>query len=221
MMIKKPIRILMVDDQQLMLEGLRTLLEMEFDMEVVAEVENGEAAVNAYQTHQPDVVLMDIRMPGMDGVEATRRICARWPSARVIILTTFDEDAYVFEGIRAGAVGYLLKAIKSAALAQAIRTVVSGGSIMEPSVARKVMKEFSTRVAHSQSDGKGGLTEPLTEREQTILQLIAIGLTNREIAVRLSLAHGTIKNYVTIILQKLGVRDRTQAALRARELGLL
>lgn len=142
MTIKRPIRILMVDDQQLMLEGLRTLLEMESDMEVVAEVENGETAVTAYQTHQPDVVLMDIRMPGMDGVEATRRICTRWPTARVIILTTFDEDAYVFEGVRAGAVGYLLKAIKSAALAQAIRTVVSGGSIMEPSVARKVMKEF-------------------------------------------------------------------------------
>ena len=218
MTIKQPIRILMVDDQQLMLEGLRTLLEMESDMEVVAEVENGETAVTAYQTHQPDVVLMDIRMPGMDGVEATHRICTRWPNARVIILTTFDDDAYVFEGIRAGAVGYLLKAIKSVALAQAIRTVVSGGSIMEPSVARKVMKEFSSQ---PQGHGNRGLAEPLTEREQAILQLLAVGLTNREIAVRLSLAHGTVKNYVTIILQKLGVRDRTQAALRARELGLL
>jgi DNA-binding NarL/FixJ family response regulator len=218
MTIKQPIRILMVDDQQLMLEGLRTLLEMESDMEVVAEVEDGETAVVVYQTHQPDVVLMDIRMPGMDGVEATRQICTRWPNARVIILTTFDEDAYVFEGIRAGAVGYLLKAIKSAELAQAIRTVVSGGSIMEPSVARKVMKEFSSQVVHPQGRG---LIEPLTEREQTILQLLTAGLTNREIAVRLSLAHGTVKNYVTTILQKLGVRDRTQAALRARELGLL
>ena len=221
MTIKQPIRILMVDDQQLMLEGLRTLLEMESDMEVVAEVENGETAVTAYQTHQPDVVLMDIRMPGMDGVEATHRICTRWPNARVIILTTFDDDVYVFEGIRAGAVGYLLKAIKSAELAQAIRTVVSGGSIMEPSVARKVMKEFSSQIVHPQGHGNRGLTEPLTEREQAILQLLTAGLTNREIAARLSLAHGTVKNYVTIILQKLGVRDRTQAALRARELGLL
>ena len=221
MTIKQPIRILLVDDQQLMLEGIRTLLEMESDMEVVAEVEDGETAVTAYQTHQPDVVLMDIRMPGMDGVEATRRICTRWPSARVIILTTFDEDAYVFEGIRAGAVGYLLKAIKSAELAQAIRTVVSGGSIMEPSVARKVMKEFSSHVAYSQGLDSSGLTERLSEREQAILQLLAAGLSNREIAARLSLAHGTVKNYITTIFQKLGVRDRTQAALRARELGLL
>lgn len=156
----------------------------------------------------------------MDGVEATRRICGRWPNARVIILTTFDDDAYVYEGIRAGALGYLLKAIKGTELAKAIRTVVAGGSIMEASVTRKVMAEFA-RVASPQRQIDAGLDEPLSEREQAILRMMATGMTNREIASRLNLAHGTVKNYVTTILQKLGARDRTQAALRARELGLL
>ena len=214
------IRILIVDDQRLMLDGLRTLLELETDMEVVGEVEDGQAAVDAYGRLEPDVILMDIRMPGMDGVEATRRICGRWPNARVILLTTFDDDAYVYEGIRAGALGYLLKAIKGTELAKAIRTVVAGGSIMEASVTRKVMAEFA-RVASPQRQIDAGLDEPLSEREQAILRMMATGMTNREIATRLNLAHGTVKNYVTTILQKLGARDRTQAALRARELGLL
>jgi len=216
----KPIRILMVDDQRLMLDGLQTLFELEPDVEVVGAVEDGQAAVDAYNALQPDVVLMDVRMPGMDGIEATQRICARWPNARVIILTTFDNDAYVFEGIRAGAVGYLLKAMNSAELVGAIRTVAAGGSILEPSVARKLMKEYS-HVADAHRPANAGLAEPLSEREKAILQLMAAGLSNREIAYRLDLALGTVKNYVTTILQKLGVRDRTQAALRARELGLL
>ena len=214
------IRILIVDDQRLMLDGLRTLLELETDMEVVGEAEDGRAAVDAYGRLEPDVVLMDIRMPGMDGVEATRRICERWPNARVIVLTTFDDEAFVYEGIRAGALGYLLKAIKGTELAKAIRTVVAGGSIMEASVTRKVMTEFA-RVATPQRQVDAGLDEPLSEREQAILRLMATGMTNREIATRLNLAHGTVKNYVTTILQKLGARDRTQAALRAREFGLL
>ena len=215
-----PVSVLIVDDQRLMLDGLRTLLELEPDVDVVEAVEDGEAAVDAYGRLQPDVVLMDVRMPGMDGVEATRRICERWPGARVIILTTFDDDEYVYEGIRAGASGYLLKAIKGAELAQAIRTVAAGGSFMEPSVARKVMMEFA-RIADPHLQGNSGLPEPLSQREQAILLLMAQGLTNPEIGHSLSLAEGTVKNYITTILQKLDVRDRTQAALRARELGLL
>ena len=217
---RDPISVLIADDQRLMLDGLRTLLELESDLEVVEVVEDGSAAVDAYGRLHPDVVLMDARMPGMDGVEATRRICDRWPGARVIILTTFDDDAHIFEGIRAGAAGYLLKAIEGAELARAIRTVAAGGSLMEPSVARKLMTEFA-RTADPYRDGNEGLPEPLSQREEDILRLMARGLTNPEVGYQLSLAEGTVKNYVTAILQKLGVRDRTQAALRARELGLL
>ncbi len=217
---RDPISVLIADDQRLMLDGLRTLLELESDVDVVEVVEDGTAAVDAYGRLHPDVVLMDIRMPGMDGVEATRRICDRWPGARVIILTTFEDDAYIFEGIRAGASGYLLKAIEGAELARAIRTVAAGGSFMEPSVARKLMTEFA-RTTDTHRDGNMGLPDPLSEREEGILILMAQGLTNPEIGYKLSLAEGTVKNYVTTILQKLGVRDRTQAALRARELGML
>ncbi len=213
------VSVLIVDDQRLMLDGLRTLLEMEPDVDVVESVEDGAAAVEAYERLLPDVVLMDIRMPGMDGVEATRRICGRWPGARVIILTTFDDDALVFEGIRAGASGYLLKAITGTELAEAIRTVAAGGSFMEPSVARKLLVEFA-RIAEPHRHGNAGLPEPLSQREQAVLLSMAQGLTNSEIGNELSLAEGTVKNYVTAILQKLGVRDRTQAALRAREMGL-
>lgn len=215
-----PIRILLVDDQRLMREGLRILLELESDLEVVGEVENGQAALEAYADLGPDVVLMDVRMPGMDGVEATWRLRERWPEARVVILTTFDDDEYVFEGLRAGARGYLLKDVSGHDLAEAVRTVAGGGALIEPSVARKVVAEFA-RMAPPVRVPDAGLAEPLSEREREILQLMAQGLSNREIADRLILAQGTVKNYVTTILQKLGARDRTQAALRARELGLL
>ena len=214
------IRVLLVDDQRLMRDGLRTLLELEDDLVVVGEAASGEAAVNAFAGLQPDVVLMDIRMPGVDGVEATRRIRAHWPAARVIILTTFDDDEYVFEGLRAGAQGYLLKAIAGAELAGAIRIVMAGGALIDPAVTRKVVAEFA-RLAPPARAPDAGLAEPLAEREIEILRLVAQGLSNREIAQRLFLAEGTVKNYVTAILQKIGVRDRTQAALRGRELGLL
>jgi DNA-binding NarL/FixJ family response regulator len=158
-------------------------------------------------------------MPRMDGVEATRRLRSRWAAARVIILTTFDDDESVFEGLRAGALGYLLKDVSGQELAEAIRKVSAGGALIEPSVARKVLAEFA-RLAPPVRSADAGLPEPLSEREQHILGLVAQGLSNRQIAVRLSLAEGTIKNYVTTILQKLGVEDRTQAALRAQELGL-
>jgi DNA-binding NarL/FixJ family response regulator len=220
MAMTEPIRILLVDDQRLMREGLRILLEMEPDLKIVGEAENGEAALKAYSELQPDVVLMDVRMPGMDGVEATWRLRERWPKVRVMILTTFEDDEYVFEGLRAGALGYLLKDVSGHDLAQAVRTVASGGALIEPSVARKVVAEFA-RVAPPARKPDAGLAEPLSEREIEVLQLVSGGLTNRQIAERLSLAEGTVKNYVTTILGKLGARDRTQAAVRARELGLL
>ena len=215
-----PIRILLVDDQRLMREGLRILLELEADLKVVGEAENGEAALEVYAVLHPDVVLMDVRMPGMDGVETTWRLRERWPEARVIILTTFDDDEYVFEGLRAGALGYLLKDVSGHDLAEAVRTVAVGGALIEPSVARKVVAEFA-RLARPARPPETGLPEPLSDRERDILRLLAQGLSNREIATRLSLAQGTVKNYVTNILQKLGARDRTQAALRARELGVI
>ena len=214
------IRVLIADDQRLMREGLHTLLELEPDMEVIGEAADGEEALAQFARHRPDVVLMDVRMPGMNGVQATRRLLERWPEARVIILTTFDDDEYVFQGLRAGALGYLLKAISGAELAHAIRTVAGGGALIEPSVARKVLAEFS-RLIPSSPPPDGALSEPLSAREKEILRLLAQGLTNREIAARLYLAEGTVKNYVTAILQKLDVRDRTQAALRGRELGLV
>ena len=216
----EPIRLLLVDDQQLMREGLRILLELEPDLQIVGEAGDGQTALEVYANLQPDVVLMDVRMPGMDGVEATWRLRERWPEARVIILTTFDEDEYVFEGLRAGARGYLLKDVSGHDLAQAVRTVAAGGALIEPSVARKVVAQFA-RLAPPARPAETGLPEPLSEREREVLQLLAQGLSNREIAARLSLAEGTVKNYVTNVLQKLGARDRTQAALRARELGLI
>ncbi len=216
----EPIRILLVDDQKLMREGLRILLELEPDLKVVGESENGEVALEAYAELQPDVVLMDVRMPGMDGVEATWQMRKRWPDARIMILTTFDDDEYVFEGLRAGALGYMLKDVSGHDLAEAVRTVAAGGALIEPSIARKVVTEFA-RVAPPARAIDEGLAEPLSDREEEILRLVALGLSNREIATRLSLAPGTVKNYVTTILQKLGARDRTQAAIRARELGLL
>ncbi|HLF88431.1 MAG TPA: response regulator transcription factor [Anaerolineales bacterium] len=235
-----PIRLLLVDDQRLMRDGLRTLLELEDDFDVVGEAENGQVALEAYENLKPDVVLMDIRMPVMDGVEAIRHLRARWTEAKVIILTTFDDDSYVFEGLRIGALGYLLKDVSGDELADAIRTVAGGGALIDPSVTRKVVAEFARLTnpgrgtvpppggggsassnVQSPRTGTSPLIEPLSDREVEILQLLAEGLTNREIAQQLFLAEGTVKNYVSSILGKIDARDRTQAALRARELGLL
>ena len=216
----QPIRILVVDDQRLMREGLRTLLELEGDLVVVGEAEDGQAALDQYAGLRPDVVLMDVRMPRLDGVEATRRLLQHWLDARIIILTTFDDDAFIFEGLRAGALGYLLKDVSGQELADAIRKVAAGGALIEPSVARKVLAEFS-RLAEPVRPPAGRLPEPLSSREEEILRLLASGANNRQIAGQLFLAEGTVKNYISTILDKLGVQDRTQAALRARELGLL
>ena len=214
-----PIHLMIVDDQKLMREGLRTLLELEGGFEVVAEAGDGQAALDAYAELQPDVVLMDIRMPGMDGVEATRRLHEKWPNASVIILTTFNDDAYVFEALRVGALGYLLKDLSGHELANAVQTVANGGVLIDPSVARKVVAEFA-RLTPSTRPINDGLPDPLTERELDVLRLLAEGMSNREIGNKLSLTEGTVKNYVTNVLQKIGARDRTQAALRGRELGL-
>lgn len=225
------IRLLLVDDQRLMRDGLRTLLELEDDFDVVAEAENGQDALAQYEKHAPDVVLMDIRMPVMNGVEAIEHLRQKWPEAKVIILTTFDDDAYVFDGLRAGALGYLLKDVSGDELAEAIRTVAKGGALIDPSVTRKVVAEFARLTDPGRGTGPAQppspsseaspLSEPLSDRELEILKLLAEGLTNREIAQRLFLAEGTVKNYISNILSKIDVRDRTQAALRAREMGLL
>ena len=214
------IRILIVDDQRLMRDGLRMLLELEAGLEVVGEAGDGQEGLQRYADLQPDLVLMDVRMPGMDGVEATRRMRQQWPEARIIILTTFDEDEYLFEALRAGAQGYLLKAVSGQELATAIRTVAAGNALLDPAVTGKVMAEFALLSKPARAPN-AGLPEPLSERELEVLKLIAQGFSNREIAARLFLAAGTVKNYVTVILQKIGARDRTQAALRGRELDLL
>jgi DNA-binding NarL/FixJ family response regulator len=215
------IRVLLVDDQALFREGLETLLSVHEDIQVVGQASNGQEGVEvAVQVH-PDVVLMDVRMPVLDGVRATRRLKQALPQSRVIVLTTFDDDEYVFDALRAGAVGYLLKDVASARLVEAIRATARGKSILEPSVAAKVIAEF-TRVSRMvPSTQMEQLVEPLSERELEILAWIARGYSNREIAGQLFIAEGTVKNHVTHILGKLGVRDRTQAALKARELGLL
>ncbi len=213
------IRVLLADDQRLMRDGLRTLLELEDDLEVVGEAENGRMVLELVETLNPDVVLMDVRMPEMDGVEATRRLIARQPDAKIIILTTFDDESIIFDGLRAGALGYLLKDVSGTELAEAIRQVIKGGALIQPSIARKVLAEFSRLPAPPSATPIPG-AEPLTSREEEILRWVGKGLSNKEIALRLSLTEGTVKNYVSGILQKLGVQDRTQAALRAREMGI-
>jgi DNA-binding NarL/FixJ family response regulator len=210
----------LVDDQSLFREGLRTLLSVQPDFEVVGEAGNGEEALRLAEELCPNVVLMDLRMPVLDGVAATRRLCAEQPSSRVIVLTTFDDDEYVFEGLRAGALGYLLKDVASERLFEAVRAAARGESVLQPSVAAKVVAQFARMATQTPSPAES-LVEPLSDRELEVLGLIAEGKTNREIASALYIAEGTVKNHVTSILGKLGVRDRTQAALKAREMGLI
>ena len=222
----KLIKILLVDDQPLFREGLRTLLSVQSDFEIVGEAGNGEEAIKLARALQPAVVLMDLQMPVLDGVAATRCLKTEQPDCRVIVLTTFDDDENVFDGLRAGAVGYLLKDAPSEKLCEAIRLAARGESFLQPSVAAKVVAEFarltspaSKTAAPSQLHNEP-LIEPLSDREREILSLISAGASNREIANTLFLAEGTVKNHVTNILGNLGVRDRTQAALKAKEMGL-
>jgi DNA-binding NarL/FixJ family response regulator len=215
-----PVKILIVDDQALFREGLRTLLSVQPDFEVVGEAANGEEALRLALMHKPNVVLMDLRMPVMDGVTATQRMRESLPHIRILVLTTFDDDEYVFEGLRAGAVGYLLKDVSSEKLFEAIRAADRGEYFLLPSITAKVMAEFSrlSRLAPSPADA---LAEPLSPREMEILRLVATGASNREIAESLVIAEGTVKNHLTNILGKLSAKDRMQAVLKAREYGLI
>lgn len=217
------IRVMLVDDQKLIRQGIRMLLSTETDIEVAGEAGDGHEALALIEKTHPQVILMDVRMPGMDGVAATREISARHPEIGIIILTTFDDEAYIFEGLRAGARGYLLKDISSEEMAAAVRVVAQGGALIQPSITRKVLSEFArlsgppTRPETSAA----ALPEPLTEREIEVLHCIAQGLSNREIADRLVITEGTVKNHVSNLIGKLSVRDRTQALLKAKELGLI
>ena len=216
----RPIRVLLVDDQALFREGLRTLLSVRDGIEIVGEASNGEEALQRVKSLKPQVVLMDLRMPVLDGVAATERIHAEHPASRVIVLTTFDDDEDVFDGLRAGAVGYLLKDAPSEKLIEAIEAAARGESFLQPSVAAKVVAEFS-RLSPWRISRNESLIDPLSERELEVLHHLARGKSNKEIAGALSIAEGTVKNHMTNILGKLGVLDRTQAALKAKELGLV
>lgn len=218
------IRVLLVDDQTLIRQGIAMLLELEPDLEVVGAVGDGRAAIEAVERLHPEVVLMDIRMPGMDGVTATRELSRRFPEVGVIILTTFDDDEYVFEGLKAGARGYLLKDISSEEMAEAVRAVARGEALIQPSIARKVVAEFSRlAVGASPAPERMAPKSPnaLTERELDVLKALARGMSNKEIAAALVITEGTVKTHISNILAKLDVRDRTQAVLKAQQLRLL
>lgn len=215
------IRLLLVDDQSLFREALRTLLSLQPDFDLVGEAPDGEAAVAATGKLKPDVVLMDLRMPVLGGVEATRRIVAAGPKPRVIVLTTFDEDEEVFAALRAGAVGYLLKASSAEKLCGAIRAAAQGSSVLEPSIAAKLMARASAPAPAAPRAPAAPLVDPLSARELDVLRFLASGLSNKEIGAQLKISEGTVKNHMTNVLGKLGALDRTQAALRARELGLV
>ncbi|HEV2405302.1 MAG TPA: response regulator transcription factor [Ktedonobacterales bacterium] len=232
------IRVLLADDQALLRESFRRLLELEGDdIEVVGAAADGQDALEQVERltqagGPPDVVLMDIRMPRLNGVEATRELHRRWPAVRVVMLTTFDDEEYIVEGLRAGARGYLLKDTSSDQLVQAIRAAHRGEAPLQPSVAAKLVARIARVPAPepinapppTASPGqRGGLgpTDDLTERERDILRLLARGDSNREIGETLFITEGTVKNHVSSILSKLALRDRTQAALWAREHGLV
>lgn len=186
---------------------------------MVGEATNGDDALQLAVSLRPDIVLMDVRMPGLNSVVATQRLQSLIPSCRVIVLTTFEDDDYIFDALRAGAIGFLLKDAPSEKLFEAIRAGARGESFLQPSIAAKVVAEFA-RLAVIPNKSYLPLAESLLEREREVLRLIAVGASNREIATRLAIAEGTVKNHVTNILGKLGVTDRTQAALKAREMGL-
>jgi DNA-binding NarL/FixJ family response regulator len=214
------IKVLLVDDQTMFRDGLKVLLRAEQDLEVIGEAGDGEEALQKAADLKPDVLLMDLRMPIMDGATATRHLKIRQPECRVIVLTTFDEDAAVFDAMRSGAIGYLLKDAPTEKLYEAIRAAYRGESVLQPSVAARLVAEYS-RLAESAPRWSQELVEPLSSREMDVLRLMAAGDTNREIAQKLVVAEGTVKNHVTSIFNKLNVTDRTKAVVRARELGLV
>ena len=207
------IRILIVEDQTLMRHGLRTILDLEPGLSVVGEAADGEAGIKMALQLRPDVVLMDVQMPVLNGIEAIAAICSVWPEARIIILTTFGRDEYVFQGVRAGALGFLLKDTPAEDLIETIRRVHGGEVFVQPEIASRLLREMISPQTTP--------IEPLSEREKEVLVLLAQGHSNREIAGALVLAEGTVKNHVSNILSKLQAENRTQAADIGRRYGLV
>lgn len=222
------IRVLLVDDQEIIRHGLATILSFAEGIEVVGEAKDGGEAVALARKLTPDVVLMDLKMPGMGGIPATRRIARALPDTRVVILTTYDADDLVFDGIKAGASGYLLKDATAETLVEAVRGVTRGESQLAPTVARKVLSEFQrlaelsdTKPATGSATEDDLVLEPLTAREEDVLTLLVEGLSNREIGEKLFLSEGTVKNYVSNIIAKLQANDRTHAVVTALRRGLV
>jgi DNA-binding NarL/FixJ family response regulator len=212
------IRVVIADDQALMRGGFRMILDAEDDIEVVGEAIDGEDAIRTFTREHPDVVVMDVRMPAMDGIEATRRITGEDPNAKILILTTFDLDEYVYEALRAGASGFLLKDRPPEELVEAVRILATGDALLAPSVTRRLIEEFARRPEAPHVPE--GLDE-LTEREREVLVLMARGASNAEIARQLFVAETTVKTHVGHVLRKLGLRDRAQAVVLAYESGLV
>jgi DNA-binding NarL/FixJ family response regulator len=209
-------RVIICDDQATIRDGLQMLLTLEKDIEVVGLAEEGWEAVELTAKHNPDLVLMDLKMPGMNGIDATRRIRTLYPAVKVLVLTTYDDDEWVFDAIRAGAAGYLLKDTPREGLIRAVKETVAGKSFIDPAVAGKVL----IRVSDGQRGPATFITDKLSEREVDVLRLLAVGLNNTQIADRLFLSQGTVRNYVSSIFAKLEVSDRTQAAVIAIHHGL-
>jgi len=212
------IRVLIADDQALVRSGFRLIVETRPDLEVVGEAEDGEDAVRLARELEPDVILMDVRMPGVDGIEATRRIVAAGSAARILVLTTFDLDEYVYAAVRAGASGFLLKDVRPGDLVEAIRLVANGSALLGPGVTRRLLERFADE--HVSGDAAAAVAR-LTEREREILRLLASGLSNAELARQLVVSETTVKTHVSNVLRKLGVRDRVQAVIVAYDAGLV
>jgi DNA-binding NarL/FixJ family response regulator len=212
------IRILLADDQTLVRDGFRSILEHEPDLEVVGEASDGREAVESARRLRPDVVLMDIRMPVMDGLEATRRLLADPDPPRILVVTTFDLDEYVYKALEAGASGFLLKDVRSGQLKEAIRTVAAGESLLSPAITRRLIEEYVRRPPPGQLSAQLG---QLTERELEVLRLLARGLSNLQIAARLVVSEHTVRTHVAHIFSKLGLRDRVHAVVLAYECGLV
>jgi DNA-binding NarL/FixJ family response regulator len=212
------IKVLLCDDQALVRSGFRMILEARDDFEVIGEAENGRQAVELAAVSVPDVILMDVRMPELDGVDATRTILGSGSTARVVILTTFDLDEYVVRAIRAGASGFLLKDVRPQQLVDAIRVVAAGDALLAPTVTRRLLDRFATALA---DEPDPSALDELTGREREILQLVAQGLSNGEIADRLVVGESTVKTHVSSILRKLHLRDRVQAVIAAYDAGLV